>query len=161
MGDDKWHRHVGVYGICKMEGKILVVHKTAGPYRNRYDLPGGTIEPNESVDQALTREFKEETGLEIVASKALGFSEFIVRYTLGDHSHVQHIPLFFQVECKTENNGTALAYSNDTEGYEWVLLRDINEENSSPLVMKAKDVIAHAAFTYESKRLDDWVTREG
>lgn len=34
-------------------------------YRNCWDLPGGQIEPGETVAEALRREFREETGLEI------------------------------------------------------------------------------------------------
>jgi len=88
MRHEKWHRHFGVYGICARYDTLLVVNKTAGPYRNRYDLPGGTIEPNETIEQALFREFREETGLEIMDYRPLGFSEFIVRYDLRDNTHV-------------------------------------------------------------------------
>jgi 8-oxo-dGTP diphosphatase len=35
-------------------------------YRNLWDLPGGCIEPAETVEEALKREFLEETGLTIV-----------------------------------------------------------------------------------------------
>jgi hypothetical protein len=107
----------------------------------------------------LGREFKEETGLEIIDCKALGFSEFIARYSLRDNSHIQHIPLFFQVECRETGVYTDLELSDDSSGYEWVLLEDVNDENASPLVMKAKDVILSKEFTFESKKLDEWETR--
>jgi 8-oxo-dGTP pyrophosphatase MutT (NUDIX family) len=159
MSGEKWHRHFGVYGICFAEGKLLVVNKTSGPYKNRFDLPGGTMEPSETVEQALGREFKEETGLGIVDCKALGFSEFIVRYRLRDNSHIQHIPLFFQVECRETGEYTDLELSDDSSGYQWVLLEDINDENATPLVMKAKDVILSKEFAFESRKLDEWETR--
>jgi ADP-ribose pyrophosphatase YjhB (NUDIX family) len=59
--EEKWHKHLGVYGICIHEGKILLIHKIGGPYANRYDLPGGRVEPNEPLVDALRREFEEET----------------------------------------------------------------------------------------------------
>ena len=40
--------HFGVYGVCIREGRILCIRKTRGPYRGRFDLPGGTPEEGES-----------------------------------------------------------------------------------------------------------------
>jgi 8-oxo-dGTP pyrophosphatase MutT (NUDIX family) len=42
-----------------------VIHKNGGPYINRFDLPGGTVEPDESLFKAIHREFAEETGITI------------------------------------------------------------------------------------------------
>ncbi|RUT28028.1 NUDIX hydrolase [Paenibacillus zeisoli] len=42
--------------------KVLAV-KNIG--RSSWSLPGGAVEPNESLDQAVIREAKEETGLDI------------------------------------------------------------------------------------------------
>ena len=33
--------HFGVYGVFVKDDKLLCINKTAGPYQNRYDLPGG------------------------------------------------------------------------------------------------------------------------
>jgi len=161
MNLESWHRHFGVYGICCHVDRLLVVNKTAGPYMNRYDLPGGTMEPNETVQQALSREFKEETGMQLMECRQLGFCEFIVRYSQRDHSHIQHIPLFFQVKCNENcNEHQDLRLSNDSSGCEWVSLQDINEANASPLVIKAKDILVNKEFTYESKKFDEWKTIE-
>ena len=48
--------HFGVYGVCIREGRILCIRKTRGPYRGRYDLPGGTPEERESLVETLKRE---------------------------------------------------------------------------------------------------------
>ena len=61
---------IGAFGIIFDEQKrVLLVH------RRDYDLwnlPGGTLEDFESPANAVKREVKEETGLEVEVSKLLG-----------------------------------------------------------------------------------------
>lgn len=59
---DSFYRHIGVYGICVIQDQLLVVEEILGPYTGQYDLPGGRLENYESLDEAITREFNEETG---------------------------------------------------------------------------------------------------
>ncbi|WP_199427054.1 NUDIX domain-containing protein, partial [Thermaerobacillus caldiproteolyticus] len=70
--DKKFHRAFGVYGIYFEDGKLLVINKNGGPYINRFDLPGGSLEEAESLTNALKREFLEKTGLEVKVVKCLG-----------------------------------------------------------------------------------------
>lgn len=49
-----------VYGILIRDEKILL-----SPQRDGYDFPGGGIEVGETIEQALAREFREETGLTV------------------------------------------------------------------------------------------------
>ncbi|NIK72423.1 ADP-ribose pyrophosphatase YjhB (NUDIX family) [Paenibacillus sp. BK720] len=39
--EEKFYRHIGVYGICIVNEKILVIRKSIGPYAGQLDLPGG------------------------------------------------------------------------------------------------------------------------
>ena len=43
----KFHRAFGVYGILIKQQQLVVVKKKDGPYKYRYDLPGGSLEPGE------------------------------------------------------------------------------------------------------------------
>lgn len=52
-----------VYGVFIEDQKILLVTPTWADY---WELPGGGVEIGESLVEALTREFLEETGFEIV-----------------------------------------------------------------------------------------------
>ena len=58
-----------VLGYLEKNDKILLGLREDRPskiYPNQWDLPGGQIEPGETVEEALRREFLEETGLTIV-----------------------------------------------------------------------------------------------
>lgn len=60
------------YGVLSDPiGRVALV--AIGSGRNlEYDLPGGAVEAGETVEDALVREFGEETGLEVKPGHALG-----------------------------------------------------------------------------------------
>jgi 8-oxo-dGTP pyrophosphatase MutT (NUDIX family) len=68
-----------VYVLQTAPDEVLVHTKgfyPAGTYR----LPSGTICPGESVEEALHREVREETGLEVQIARVLGLIEYEFRY---------------------------------------------------------------------------------
>lgn len=92
---------LGAYGILKAEGKLLLTLKKAGPYQGLWDLPGGGIEFGESPEEALIREFKEETALQIkhlelihVASKQVDdfFHHVGVMFKIYEYLQLDHPP---------------------------------------------------------------------
>lgn len=54
---------VSIYGICIQDDKLLLIKNRDEKY---YDIPGGGIELDESLEQALARESKEEAGWELL-----------------------------------------------------------------------------------------------
>ena len=50
-------------GLLIKSGTVLMIDKVTGPEPNRWDLPGGGLQPGEPLIQALKREIQEETGL--------------------------------------------------------------------------------------------------
>jgi 8-oxo-dGTP diphosphatase len=53
----------GVGGVVTRGEEILVVRMTYGPSQGRYMLPGGLLDPGETLDGAIVREVQEETGV--------------------------------------------------------------------------------------------------
>jgi ADP-ribose pyrophosphatase YjhB (NUDIX family) len=63
-----------VMGYHERDGKVLLGLREDQPskiYRNHWDLPGGRIEPGETIEEALMREFLEETGLVITRARLM------------------------------------------------------------------------------------------
>lgn len=63
---------VAVGVVYNKSGHVLVGQRVVkDQYFGKWEFPGGKIEQGESPEQALKREFLEETGLELLNSKAL------------------------------------------------------------------------------------------
>lgn len=45
------------------EGKVLLIKRAYAPYQHLWTLPGGRIEPGETIEQCAIREISEEVGL--------------------------------------------------------------------------------------------------
>ena len=79
-------------GLLKMNNKLLLIRLTS-PVTNQdiWTAPGGGVEVGESILHALQREFKEETGIDIIAGDLVYINEFIEK-------EFHAFEFFFQVE---------------------------------------------------------------
>jgi ADP-ribose pyrophosphatase YjhB (NUDIX family) len=68
---------VAVGGVAVRDGSLLVVRRGRGPAAGEWSVPGGRVEPGESLHAAVVRELLEETGLEVVVDRFLGWVERI------------------------------------------------------------------------------------
>ena len=63
--------------ILRDDGKLLLLKRSKGEFNpEKWDLPGGTLEKGETLEEALLREIQEETGLEVEVEKIIGTAEF-------------------------------------------------------------------------------------
>ena len=57
------HPSVGVGAIVVHEGRVLLIRRAKEPLRGRWVVPGGTVELGETLEEAVVREVREETGI--------------------------------------------------------------------------------------------------
>ena len=63
---------VCVDGIYVKDGKVLLLKRNVEPFKGSWHVVGGHVEENETLKEALKREFKEETNLDVEVGKILG-----------------------------------------------------------------------------------------
>lgn len=101
--------------IRNKAGELLVVRRAKEPAKGTLDLPGGFVDMYESAEEAVRREVKEETGLDMENCKYLFSIPNIYPYCGFD---VHTVDLFF--ECLTHTFDGAQA---EDDAAEIVILR--------------------------------------
>jgi 8-oxo-dGTP diphosphatase len=79
------HPQLAVSAIIFRNGKVLLVRRARSPGKGFYSLPGGRVEFGESLQTALHREVREETGLKIEIVGLAGWREVLPGANGGGH----------------------------------------------------------------------------
>ncbi|MEN9604976.1 MAG: hypothetical protein RJB39_661 [Candidatus Parcubacteria bacterium] len=59
-----------VYGVCFVNDEIVIGYSES---KDEWSLVGGSVEKGETLEQALRREIKEESNMEILTFKPIGY----------------------------------------------------------------------------------------
>ena len=149
--------HIGIYGICIRDNKLLCIKKERGPYKNRFDLPGGSQKENEGLTETLVREFQEETGYHI---KGHGNCRVYDVFVEESNRTVHHIMVFYNVDINLEQQDTISEKLedelNDSSGIYWIDLEELDIKNSSPLILKLKQELGNDKGALEKVVYKNW-----
>jgi ADP-ribose pyrophosphatase YjhB (NUDIX family) len=66
------HWDVGVTGAVIHDDKVLYVRRNYEPHKGFWTLPGGYAEHTETLDEAVRRELREETSIEVNVTGVIG-----------------------------------------------------------------------------------------
>lgn len=82
MADDRLYPqrpYLAVSAAILRDGKVLIVRRARKPALGVYTLPGGVVEAGETLEEAVRREVREETALDIEPVALAGHREVIIR----------------------------------------------------------------------------------
>lgn len=108
--------------IINEKDELLVVRRKNEPAKGKLDLPGGFVDMDETGEQGMAREVKEETGLDATEVKYLFSFPNLYLYS-GFMVHT--LDMFYRVKVKDLTHVEAM---DDAAAYDWIALDKLNPE---------------------------------
>jgi len=132
---------VSVVGLFIDNNKVLLLHQITPPEPDCWDLPGGGLEPNETLFAGLKREIQEETGIEeFNVDKLLTVVEGF--FPQPDDQLMHTVNIVYQ--CSLDSKPLTLV-SNDPEigpkGIQWLDFSELTPENCSKRAWQALQIL--------------------
>ncbi|MBU1000773.1 NUDIX domain-containing protein [Patescibacteria group bacterium] len=116
----KYPRRIEVVSSAIIEnnsGEILLVQSPK--WCNKWTLPGGHIQPGETIIKSVLREVGEETGLKISPICIISWGELINSSNFHRYAHF----IYFDVYCKL-SGGKLRLDKHELTAFKWVLPKD-------------------------------------
>lgn len=120
--------HISVKGFISCKDKYLFIKKVSNGSKNQgfWELPGGGLNFGELPEDGLTREIREETGLNIAVLKP------IITWSFLKNNNKQVIGITYLCEAKDEK----VTISEEHEDFAWVKKEDFDNINLLPELKK-------------------------
>lgn len=129
--------------------EILMIKRKQHPYKDKYALVGGFVNPDENTTEAVIRETKEETNLELNISNIQQIGTFSdvnrdPRHRVITVVHIVYLPFF--------KNKYNIKTGSDALDVEWIELTKILErENLNNLAFDHKEIIETAILRIKNQ----------
>ncbi|GAB5388264.1 MAG: hypothetical protein Alpg2KO_12320 [Alphaproteobacteria bacterium] len=136
------HHHLGVYAIILSadRSEILLIEKARGPYTGLQDLPGGSLEPLETLEETLVREVREETGTTVTHRRQLQAVSTLFPYMQdGKPCCLRHVGVLYLAEIEGQIN-----FAGDEEDagrVVWQAISTLQADRVTPFVNTAISLI--------------------
>ena len=134
-----YQSHFGVYALIldRDRDSVLLIKKGLGCYTGLYDLPGGGMEPQELLEDALRREVQEETDCTVTSARQLATLSILYPFQKdGQTVTLRHFGTVYLCDISGTPR-TASTGLDDSLGCEWVPFGSLTDKNAAPFVVEA------------------------
>lgn len=135
---------VGVGGVVVEDGAVLLVKRAGEPLKGQWSLPGGAVELGETLTEAVARELREETGLEV---RLLDIVEVFERISRDADERTRYHYVLIDYLC--EPTGGKARAGSDVAAVAWARPEELARYQ---LTDKATAVIQKALELHRARR---------
>ena len=111
---------VGIGAVIVKEGKIVLIKRGNEPSKGKWTIPGGLVELGESPEQAVIRETKEETGLDIDNPVLI---DVVSNADLDEHGRIKYH--YVIIDYLVHVKGGSLGSASDAADLRWVAFGEV------------------------------------
>lgn len=110
--------------------RLLLVRRGRGPAQGTWSVPGGRVQLGETLAEAVTRELREETGLEGLCGPFIGWAELLLDADEAAGEPAAHVVILdFEVTVVGDDDPVP---GDDAAEVRWVDLHEVGEQRLAP-----------------------------
>ncbi len=120
--------------------KILLTQRGYGEYKDKWEFPGGKIEENETKEETIIREIKEELDASIKVEKFLTKVEY------------DYTSFYLKMNVFITSLTSSHLLFKEHESYKWINVSELNDLNALDLLPADRLIIPYLKDYLNSKK---------
>jgi bifunctional NMN adenylyltransferase/nudix hydrolase len=122
-------KHLTVDAVVEQSGHILLVKRRSEPGKGLWALPGGHLETDETLEEGVIRELREETGIKVPVPVLRGSIEATHVFDDPHRSNIGRVVTFASyIKLADDTSLPRVRGMDDAEKAKWVPISEIAED---------------------------------
>ena len=140
---------VGVGAVILDGDRVLLVRRGREPLKGQWSIPGGAVESGETLEAAIAREVRAETGLDVEIGGVVTVLDRIRHDAVG-RAHYHYVLIDFVCRYR---GGTAVCAS-DADELAWVPVRELARYRVAEATVRVIESAVAGSFPRTPREID-------